>query len=437
MALLSKFLVDTLGLSIHKATCYEVVHTWNPNCYGAIADTWCDGWIFALKTYLVLYGFSSIFLVKNVRKIRWCQILFDSFRSSCFLMTNLIVFLWLMCQLRKMLGFFTIPTLGFMNGVISSLLAIWIENHRRRSLLALHLTNLASETAYHQLVNHGYLKYVPNGSIIIFGIGLSGLLYFYHKDMLYNNLSKAVEYTLLTNGSEELFSQQVIQRIYSPVGTALLVLRHKFRKHRLCRHQYSCISRIVEVFLKNFSRALVCSVCLVIFNGVKQILGKPSMLFEHIFRFNTLRLPLFYGFLGLLFQTSRCGYSWFTNQAAPLPLCGALSSLAFFLYPNISVAMYVFWKFVEVVFFSYCKKMVVPYGNIALYALSTGYIAWNATIEPQTLREGYWKFLVGLTGSRINLLNRQLLDEFGYNSSRKFPNFVPRLDARFTSLSNM
>lgn len=200
-------------------------------------------------------------------------------------------------------------------------------------------------------------------------------------------------------------------------------------------------------------------------------------------------------------QVSRCGSRWLMNRDwPPSSLCGALSGLAVLFYPNSSVAMYVFWKFIEVCFclqswdaqvnifkkevitrlfscfshlcnpvdgsfgntgisrwdicqrvcysahmmtlvhpttassiflwslkillwwswwnvifgvvwmnkgayqafyIAYCKRFAVPYGDILLYGLSTGYVAWNATIEPQTLREGYWKFLVGLTGKRL------------------------------------
>ncbi|VDK66244.1 unnamed protein product [Onchocerca ochengi] len=196
MGVLSKFLVDILGLRVNKATCYEMMHTWNPNCYGAIVDSLWDGWLFSLKTYIIFYGLTSIFSAKNIRQVHWRKILIDSIRSSFFLTANLIIFLWLSCQLRKMLGFFTVPTLGLMNGIISALLAILIENRRRRPLLALYLTNLASETAYHQLVNHGYLKYIPNGVVIIFGFGLAGLLHLYYKDKLHTSLRKSIEYVL-------------------------------------------------------------------------------------------------------------------------------------------------------------------------------------------------------------------------------------------------
>ncbi|VDO30836.1 unnamed protein product [Onchocerca flexuosa] len=50
------YLVDILGLRVNKATCYEMMHTWNPDCYGAIVDSLWDGWLFSLKTYIILYG---------------------------------------------------------------------------------------------------------------------------------------------------------------------------------------------------------------------------------------------------------------------------------------------------------------------------------------------------------------------------------------------
>uniref|UniRef100_A0A8R1XXD0 TMEM135_C_rich domain-containing protein n=2 Tax=Onchocerca TaxID=6281 RepID=A0A8R1XXD0_ONCVO len=437
MGVLSKFLVDILGLRVNKATCYEMMHTWNPNCYGAIVDSLWDGWLFSLKTYIIFYGLTSIFSAKNIRQVHWRKILIDSIRSSFFLTANLIIFLWLSCQLRKMLGFFTVPTLGLMNGIISALLAILIENRRRRPLLALYLTNLASETAYHQLVNHGYLKYIPNGVVIIFGFGLAGLLHLYYKDKLHTSLRKSIEYVLLMDETKELFPHQMIQRLYSPIGTALLMLRQRFPKHPLCRHQYSCISRFIEVFFNNFSQALIWSVGMVILQIGKAIIRQPAASIRRILRFRTMRLPLFYGFLALLFQVSRCGYSWCTNDISPLSFCGAVAALSLFFYPNISIAMYVFWKFIEGFFFSYYKNLMIPYGDIMLYALSTGYVAWNAVIEPQTLREGYWKFLVGLTGNKIELLNRRLFDNFGYNSSKKFPHFMPKLDPRFTSFNGI
>ena len=35
----------------------------------------------------------------------------------------------------------------------------------------------ASDTAFRQLVNRGYLKYIPNGQVLVFSIALAGFFY--------------------------------------------------------------------------------------------------------------------------------------------------------------------------------------------------------------------------------------------------------------------
>lgn len=436
MAILSKFFVETLGLKINRASCYEMIHTWNPSCYGAIADAWWDGLFFAFKTYLAFYTVTSIFSVKDIRQVHWRKIIIDAFRSTFFLTTNLVVFLWLMCRMRRMLGFFTVPTLGLINGILSSMLAIFIESQKRRPTLALYLTNLASETAYRQLVNHGYLKNIPSGVAIVFGMGIAGLLHLLRNNKLGAGSKKSIEYILLMDENKELLSHHAVYRMYSPIGNALLMLRYACGKHPLCQHNYSCLSRIVEAFCKNFFQGLIWSVCLSFLNSGTSAICQPLAFTRRLLVFRTLRLPLFYGSLASLFQVARCGSRWLMNRdSPPSSLCGALSGLAVLFYPNSSVAMYVFWKFIEAFYIGYCKRFAVPYGDVLLYGLSTGYVAWNATIEPQTLREGYWKFLVGLTGKRIELLNRRLFDPFGYCSSGKFPNFSPALDPNFVTFN--
>uniref|UniRef100_A0A914RW21 Uncharacterized protein n=1 Tax=Parascaris equorum TaxID=6256 RepID=A0A914RW21_PAREQ len=51
MSVLSKFFGDVLGFRIHTANCYELHHTWNPNCYGAIRDAMWDSCSFSFRTY--------------------------------------------------------------------------------------------------------------------------------------------------------------------------------------------------------------------------------------------------------------------------------------------------------------------------------------------------------------------------------------------------
>lgn len=45
---------------------------------------------------------------------------------------------------RQLLGFSILPTMGLINGFLASWLAILVESPKRRPLLSLYLTNLAS-----------------------------------------------------------------------------------------------------------------------------------------------------------------------------------------------------------------------------------------------------------------------------------------------------
>ncbi|VDM46394.1 unnamed protein product [Toxocara canis] len=119
-------------------------------------------------------------------------------------------------------------------------------------------------------------------------------------------------------------------------------------------------------------------------------------------------------------------------------LCAALSGLSMLFYPSVSIAMYILWKFIEAYYFvlvdeGYLPR--VPYGDILLYTLSTGYVLWSVTIEPHAIRKGYWDFLSKLTGGRVELLNRRLYDIHGFRSSLLFPNFTPQLNPKFITIN--
>lgn len=79
MAVFSKFFVETLGLRITPASCYELCHTWNPDCYRAINDALPGAILFCFKTYgslylvwLLYFLFQKIFLLV-FRSIRLCK----------------------------------------------------------------------------------------------------------------------------------------------------------------------------------------------------------------------------------------------------------------------------------------------------------------------------------------------------------------------------
>ena len=55
------------------------------------------------------------------------------------------------------------------------------------------------------------------------------------------------------------------------------------------------------------------------------------------------------------------------------------------------------------IYFKLVDEKLAPkfkYGDILLYALSTGFVLGNVIVEPQAVRKGYLTFLRGLTGHK-------------------------------------
>lgn len=58
----------------------------------------------------------------------------------------------------------------------------------------------------------------------------------------------------------------------------------------------------------------------------------------------------------------------------------------------------------------------VPYATVFVYSVFTAVLFHAATFEPQNLRSSYWKFLHGLSGGRIAVMDRRSFDVWGLNT---------------------
>ncbi|VDO22756.1 unnamed protein product [Haemonchus placei] len=221
----------------------------------------------------------------------------------------------------------------------------------------------------------------------------------------------------------------------------LYELRRKYGRTEQCVHQNSCVSTVAESFGYNFTIGLGASVALTLAQNVSALFSNPSIIREKLFSKSILRIPTFYGLMPLIFHTVRC-----TLNRLPLSshkynniVAGTASGLAMLAFPNVSIAMYVLWKAFELIFRELVKQGIVrpmPYGDLFLYTVSTAYVLWQIVIEPQAIRKGYLKFLLGLTGNRMSLLNRDLYEHFGYQSRLLFP-YRPTLDTKYVTMNPM
>lgn len=100
--------------------------------------------------------------------------------------------------------------------------------------------------------------------------------------------------------------------------------------------------------------------------------------------------------------------------------------------------MYLASKLVETMYFKGIEAGKVPYfphADTIIYSISTAICFQAAVMEVQTLRPSYWKFLLRLTKGRFAVMNRKVLDVFGTGASKNFPDFTPRLDPRYTTVT--
>ncbi|TMS36205.1 hypothetical protein L596_003431 [Steinernema carpocapsae] len=210
MNILSKLFGGKLGFKILTAECYEYAHVWHPNCNLAIWDAVFDGFFFSFRTYATFYivcifcVFFAFVVECNRYKTgspedqvrfaaqRYSPLVRLSDRQPCGVFV-LAMQSTVSPNFYQLLGFAIWPTVGFVNGWLSSFFAILLENRKRRPMLALYLTNLASETLYRQLVNHGYLRSYKHGECVPFAIGLAGFVYLYKQKQLDERMGKLVK----------------------------------------------------------------------------------------------------------------------------------------------------------------------------------------------------------------------------------------------------
>uniref|UniRef100_A0AC35U5M5 TMEM135_C_rich domain-containing protein n=1 Tax=Rhabditophanes sp. KR3021 TaxID=114890 RepID=A0AC35U5M5_9BILA len=442
MAVLSKLFGDTLALNLLHGSCYEITHTWNPNCVGAIVDAVPGALQFSFKTYFPLYLIASLVSTKSFKKALNKKVLINSLRSTVFLTCNMIFLLYATCKLHQLLGFSTWLTLGYGSGLISSFLAILIENPHRRAALALYLTNQATETAYRQGIAHGYLPYIPYGQILPLAIGLAGLVYYNNKQQLPTFLSKVINFLLRTD-KDQTFSNESLQKV-SQITSFIKSLRKSSSKSDKCLHDHSCVSHIFEGSIKNFGYGLGVSTVINILTNAKTLISNPKEGVKNIFTLSLFKIPLFLSAMPTIFNTLQCSLNRFNlkeySKYTPL-ISAAAASLAYPFFPNVSVALYIFWKLIEVFYEDMVNKGYFPkFKNweVPLYSISTGYILGVAILEPQLLRPGYYAFLDKLTNTKLRLFNREYFDRignFGFNSNYLYQNTKIVLDPKYITIN--
>lgn len=108
---------------------------------------------------------------------------FGIIQSTGFLTTSAFTYVLFLCILRKCFGNYNFFTVSYVPAFMSSMCAILIERPSRRGLLCLYVSNVATETLFNMACSRNICRPIPYGQVMIFGVSMATLLYYYRKGM--------------------------------------------------------------------------------------------------------------------------------------------------------------------------------------------------------------------------------------------------------------
>ncbi|XP_022202091.1 transmembrane protein 135 [Nilaparvata lugens] len=428
MTLISKFKLKTIDVN-----CASYVHPWTQSC----SDAWAELFLFAFQDALRIN--TTAYLVALLMRGRVPSkkdikhTILGIIQSSIFLSCHAFGYSVTLCTLRKCLGGFNVLTASFIPSFLSSICAILIERPSRRSLLSLYVTNVASETLFHMCVWRGWLKPIKYGEVFIFTVSVAFLSYCYRskhndKDSIYSLLRFFIG-PCEENGYTK---REVPQLSDSPSKKRNIFLQKlsnvldyikKLKSQPSCPHNHSCTFYSLQGFSKLFLLGYGLQISLNLLLQMKRILRKPSMIRQIIFKKDTLRLGAFFGGFSALYRAMSCLLRWqvgFDDELLAVP-AGVVGGLAFCFFRDNTVALYMMWKSLQILYNVGTGKGYVPelpQASIFFHCLSTAVLFHAALLEPHNLRSSYWKFLCSMSGGRIIDMDRVCLDSFGLQSTK-------------------
>lgn len=434
-------------------SCIEYVHPWTDSCWNSTAGLLIHASQHSLRIYSAVYLLSLMMRGRVPTKRDIKRTIQGIIQSSAFLTTNSFSYVMFVCMLRNMIGNFHFITVAYIPAFLASLAAILVERPTRRILLALYVSNVATETLWRMAVSRNLVKSIPYGQAIIFGCSSSLLLYFYrlglhntYRDSLFDIFRFVIgrdeegRVPLPPNADDDPPIVQNVENNRNPnrsrnrnhfrdisflvrIYTQLLDKIKKQPKHKTCPHNNSCMYYSIRGGCKLFMVGFGLQVTLKIALQLKKVIQLRLSLRKTIFNRNTLKLGIFLGGFSFLFRSISCSLRHITGVDHPLHAipAGLIASCAFTQYPDVTVALYVMWKMLQISYNIGIEKGVVPKVpgfTILLYCAATALLFHAATFEPLNLRPSYWKFLHSISGGRVGVMARTPLDVWGLNSHR-------------------
>ncbi|XP_058064917.1 transmembrane protein 135-like [Anopheles bellator] len=436
-------------MSSVPVTCVEYAHPWTNSCSVATAELMIVGLQYCLRIYAAVYAFSLLMrgrlptppeLVKTIRG--WLQ-------SSAFLTTNAFSYMMITCLVRRAFGSFNFYTVSYFPAFLAAFVSILVERSSRRAMLALYVSNVATETMWNILQSRGLVRSIPYGEVAIFGLSTSVLMYCYRLNRQKDYRDSMFDVVQFAIGDSEVMKSEPAPALTTDeptsrdgAGTSRSTKRHSYPliqsilraylqltgrlkrlgKHKLCRHRHSCLYDTLSSGARMFSMGLGIQVVLKVVLQLRKLINRPSLLRKTFLNKDIVRLGLFLGGFTSIYKMSSCLLRHFTNSDSPMYALpsGLLASAAFGFYADNTIALYIMWKTLQIIYNWGIDKGYlprVPGFTVLLYAASTALLFHAATLEPENLRPSYWKFLYSISGGRICVMDRSGFDVYGLDTS--------------------
>ncbi|XP_011209523.1 transmembrane protein 135 [Bactrocera dorsalis] len=432
---LSRFLTPV------DCTCKDFNHPWTDSCVNASVGILLGAIPYSLRIYTMVYALSLIMRHRIPHIADLKRTLQGILQSSAFLVSNSYSFIMFNCLLRRLIGRYYCATVAFVPCFISSFASILVERPARRPLLTLYVANLATETLWHLAEARGYVRSIAQGQALIFGISISALLYLYrlglHKTTCKDSLFNILRFFVGKTEEGPIVPKEPVAptppRSRAPLDfrsiNVLVQLYTRFldaakSRHHTCPHRDHCWRYALVGGIKPFVGGVGLQVALRLVMNLKKIVQMKFDVRKSIFNKQTLNLGIFLGCFSFIYKGVSCGMRHSFGRDDPLYAipAGLLASVSFTKYPDVTVALYVMWKALQISYNLGIKEGVLPHISgftLFLYSFCTAVLFHAGILEPKTIRPSYYKFLYAISGERINRFNLEPFNIYGQNASEQ------------------
>ncbi|KAK7493002.1 hypothetical protein BaRGS_00015732, partial [Batillaria attramentaria] len=212
-------------------------------------------------------------------------------------------------------------------------------------------------------------------------------------------------------------------------------------RHACCPHGHGCLHYVLRGLCKMFGIGFVVQLLIKLLSSMSALRRRPREVVASLWNTSTLGLGAFLGLYSGVYRAVNCALRWWREKDDAIHgmVAGLLAGGTMYFYKSVTVAMFSCAKLVEVMYFKGIeagKLPHIPCADIFIYAFSTAFVFHAAVMEPHSVRPAYWKWLLRVTDNKFAYMNRRLLDVFGVNSSRLYPDYWPDYDPRFTTMIN-